>query len=400
MVQKKKLKNGLTILYKKKDTDSVTIEISVKTGCIYEPDNLMGVSHFIEHMLFNGTKNRSQSSILNTIENLGGEMNAATTNDRTFYYIKIFKRHFDIALEIISDMILNSNFPSKLFNREKKIVLDEINMVYDNPRHYQFILFHKALFKNHPCQKNILGTKETINNLTRQDMIDYYKKLYTPDNMIISIVGNIEKPFESVEKIFNNIKSKPITLPKIKKIETKKNILINKRKIAQSYLVMGYSVPSRTFKEAYILDIIRTILGRGQSGWIFDEVRNKKGLAYDIGVYNESSIDYGFFSIYVNSHKENFEKIKSIIFKQFKRLETLTKKELENAITNLEGNHILEHEDTQEMADELAFLETCHKAELFDDYINFIKKITLKQVKDTAKKYLTKDYAEAMIIQE
>lgn len=245
MINKKILDNGLKILHKKTNTESISIEVCVKAGCIYEPDELMGISHFLEHMLFNGTTNRTQLEILSAIENLGGEVNAATSSDRTFYYIKILKKHFDTALEIISDMVLNSNFPEELFKREKGIVLDEINMVYDTPRHYQFVLFQESLYKNHPLSKRVLGTKETITNLSREQLMDYYKNMYVPNNMILSVVGDVENVFEKVEEKFKEEESKEIIFKKIEPQENKKRSLVEKRDMSQSYLIIGYTIPKK-----------------------------------------------------------------------------------------------------------------------------------------------------------
>ena len=184
MIEKKVLENGLKILYKKTNTKSIALVVTVKAGCIYEPDEIMGVSHFLEHMIFNGTKTRTQIEISKAIEDLGGEFNAATGRDSTLFYIKILKKHFDLALDIMNDMIMNSTFPIKSFEIEKGVVLEEINMAYDTPGSYQFMLFQDSLFKDHPASKRVLGTKDTITNLTRAQLFDYYKQFYVPNNMI------------------------------------------------------------------------------------------------------------------------------------------------------------------------------------------------------------------------
>ncbi|PLW79711.1 hypothetical protein C0585_06300 [Candidatus Woesearchaeota archaeon] len=399
MIQKKVLSNGLTVVYQKQDMKSVTINVSVKAGCLYEPDEIMGVSHFLEHMLFNGTTNRTQLQILSEVENLGGELNAATASDRTYYYVKMVKKHFDIALDVISDMIQNSNFPNELYEREKGIVLDEINMVHDTPRHQQWILFHDALFKDHPASKRVLGTEETITNLTREQLFDYYRKMYVPENMVITIVGNVENVFEKVEEKFVFTGKKP-SLSKIPLQENEGSNIIETREIQQSYMILGYSVPKRTHEDSYPLDIIKAVLGRGQSGWIFDEVRNKRGLAYDVGAYLDTSVDYGFFGVYINCHKKNFEKVKKLIFEQFERLQGLTEKELIDAKNYIEGDFILEHEDTEDEAQEISFWELCNEAEDFDKYVKRIKSVKLEEVKEIAKKYFTENYSEAIIQQK
>lgn len=394
------LENGLTIVYKKRDTDSVTVEVMVKAGCLYEPTEIMGISHFLEHMLFNGTTNRTQLQIASEVENLGAEMNAATGSDRTYYYIKIIKKHFDVALDVMSDMIINSNFPIDLFEREKGIVKDEINMVFDTPRHYQWNLFHESLYQNHPGRNRVLGTKETIKNLSREALFDYYHKMYVPNNLVVTIVGNVEDVFEKVKEKFGKLERKEFDFPKIEKIENKHNLVIQSRDIKQSYLIIGYSTPKRNEKESLTFDIIRTILGKGQSGWIFDEIRNKRGLAYEAGVHVDASIDTGFLAVYVNTHKKNFEKVKKIIFKQFERLQTITQEDLINAKTYIEGDFVLDNEDTEDMATEISFRELCGNANTFENYTKQIWDVSIDEVKEVAKKYLTQDYSEAIIEQK
>jgi|FLOH01.1.fsa_nt_gi predicted Zn-dependent peptidase len=399
MIKKQVLSNGLRILYKKTNTASVALVISVKAGCIYEPDELMGVSHFLEHMIFNGTKTRSQIQISRTIENLGGEFNAATDTDNTIFYIRILKKHFDVALEILSDIILNSVFPQELFDREKGIVLDEINMVHDNPRQHQFSLFQDALFKGHPASKRILGTKETIANLTRDQLFNFYKKFYVPNNMVVSVAGDVENVFPKIESKFGFLESQELVLPNIPIQENSKREVLEKRKISQSYFMMGYVIPPQKDKNSFTFDVIRAILGRVQSGWIFDEIRNKRGLAYEAGVYLDHSINNGSICVYINSHKKNFETIKKVIFEQFERLQNLTEEELVNMKTYIEGEFILGHEDNVKLAEEMAFQELCTNAKDLEHYIDNINKVTLEDVKSIAKKFLTQNYSQSIIEQ-
>lgn len=400
MIEKYILSNGLKILYKKTNTKSVTIAVCVKAGCVYEPDELMGVSHFLEHMLFNGTKNRSQNQILTAIEDLGGNFNASTSSDMTVYTIKILGKHFDVALDMLSDIIINSIFPKDFFDREKGVVIDEINMVYDMPKQYLFVMFKDILFQNHPVRKRILGTKDTIAKLTRKQLFDYYKKYYVPNNMIISVAGKVENVFNKIEEKFKSEVKEELIFSKIKTQENINHSILEKRDISQSYLGLGYVIPSRKENKSLVFDVIGAVLGRRQSGWIIDEIRNKRGLAYEAGVHISSSIDYGYMYVYVNSHKKNFELIKKIILEQFLRIQTLTEIELENAKNYIKGDFILENEDTEELAEAIAFFELCCDSKDFENYVRKIKKITLSEVKDTAKKYLTQNYSQAIIQQE
>ncbi len=197
------LKNGLTVLLKQKPTNSVAIEVTAKVGSNDEPLRLKGISHFIEHMIFEGTEKRSTRQIANEIESIGGEINAMTTNERTSYYVVVLYKHFDRALNVLSDIIQNPLFDEKMIEKERSVVLDEVNLTTDDPKIHQWVLFQKTLFKKHPCRYPIYGTKKSILNLKRKDLIDFYSRYYVPNNVIISIVGNVnEDVVKKVEAAF------------------------------------------------------------------------------------------------------------------------------------------------------------------------------------------------------
>ncbi len=404
-MKKFKLKNGLTIITEKKFTDTITIQAIVKTGSNDENRKNRGISHFIEHMLFEGTKKRADSRIIsNEIESLGGELNAYTSNEKTCFYVKVPKRYFDKALDIIADIIQNPLFNEKNIEKERKIILKEINMRRDEPRFYQWILFTKTLFVKHPAKSAIYGTINTVRKITRTDILAFYHKYYVPNNIILSIVGDIQKVHKIKERIENqfkdfkpssNILTKKISEPKQNKIIIKKE----RRKILSSYMILGYKTINRLDKDSYVLDVIQSILGRGQSGRIFDEIRNKRGLAYEVGVHNEHYVDYGFFAVYLNTDKKNIKESTALILKEFDNLKNLTSKELKEAKGFLIGQHILGNEDTHELADELGYWECIKDSRLFDNYIQEINKVTEQDITQAAKKYLTNNYTLVVIQQ-
>lgn len=395
------LKNKLTVILEKKPTQTVTIQATAKVGSNNETRRINGISHFIEHMLFEGTKKRPDSkTISNEIESIGGELNAYTSNERTAFYVKVPKKHTNKALDIISDIIQNPLFKEKNIEKERKIILKEINLHKDEPRFHQWILFSRALFQKHPAKLATYGTVEAVKNITKKDLLNYYHTYYIPNNIILSIVGNFNNNL--ITKVKNQFKNfKPKTLTKKQKIQekNKKSKKTEKRKILNSYMVLGYKVPDRSTKESYILDVIRSILGRGQSGRMFQEIRNKRGLAYEVGVHNEPCIDYGFFAVYLNTDKKNIKKITNLILKEFNKLKNLTNKELNEAKGYLIGQHILENEDTHDLAEELCYWQSVKDAKLLYNYIKQIKKVTKKDILKTAKKYLTKNYTLAVIEQ-
>ena len=397
------LRNGITLIHEKKSANSVAVEVMFKVGSNDETKKLAGISHFLEHMLFEGTKNRKDSrEIANEIEKYGGDFNAYTTGDRTAFFIKIINKQFDKALDILSDIVKNPIFGDKIIEKEKQVVLKEINMVTDDSRLFQWILFQQALFRRHPAANPTYGTVQTVKGFTRKEVVDYYIKYYVPGNMIISVVGNVHNVKEKVEKFFGDIKPKiAARRPKVSEPGQKApKKVVRKKRTLNSYMVLGYKTVPRMHPDSYVFDVITGILGRGQSGWMFDQIRNKRGLAYQVGINNESELDYGLFAVYTNLDKKNIPKAKEIIFEQFKRLKGVTENDIEESKTFIEGNHMLQMEDNFHHADYLAFWETIKDSKYAESYLKNIRKIGVKDVEMVVDKYLTENYTMIVIEQE
>ncbi|MDO8740325.1 MAG: pitrilysin family protein [Candidatus Woesearchaeota archaeon] len=391
------LKNGVKVVFCRRKTESLAIEVGIKVGSDNENAGNNGISHFLEHMLFEGTKKRTTLQIANEIESLGGDLNAATTNERTLVYVKLPKKHFEVALDVLSDIILNPIFDKKAIEKERKVILSEINLVNDEPRFYQWILFQKELFRGSQAALPTYGAVDIVKKLKRKDFVDYYKKHYVGSNIVISIVGDLENVKEKAEEYFSLIeKGVPGKRIEIKN-KNKSSSITEKKHISHSYVVLGYKTVDRKSRESYVFDIIRAVLGRGQSGKLFDEIRTKRGLAYEVGVLNDNGIDHGFFSVYFNCGKENIDKIINITVGEFKKLQKLTLKELNEAKTFLEGEFIVENEDSRHYADFINFEQF---ADAPEDYIGEIRKVTLNDVKRTAGKYLNEDYVLAIVKQK
>ena len=275
-------------------------------------------------------------------------------------------------------------------------------MVDDDNRLYQWILFQKNLFEKHPAKNPTYGTVETVKKISRNDILDYYQKHYVPNNMVISVVGNVSNIKKRISKYFGNLKPKIlIKRPEIKEpIQTKTKKFVEKRKTFNSYMVLGYKTVPRIDKESYIFEVITAILGRGQSGWMFDEIRNKRGLAYQVGINNEHESDHGMFAVYTSLDKKNIGKAIKIIFNQFKRLQNLKDQDLEEAKTYIEGNYVIQMEDNFHFADNLATWESIKDAKLTDSYIKNIRKVTINDVKKVSKKFLNDKYTLVVIEQK
>ncbi|MBU1974592.1 MAG: insulinase family protein, partial [Nanoarchaeota archaeon] len=354
-MQKATLSNGLKIIYEKKERQSVVVEVMIKVGSNDENVHERGLSHFLEHMLFEGTKSKpTNRAITNEIEKIGGDFNAYTTNERTCFYIKVLKKHYSKAVNILADILKNSLFKESDVAKEKNIVLREIDLVNDEPSYYQWILLQKNLFKNHPCRNPTYGDKKVIDNLTREKVVNYFNHYYIPNNMVISVVGNIPQWKKEIEKQFILEKKPNIKRQSVKEPTASKNVIKKeKKKISSTYTILGFKTVPRTSPDIYPLEVINSFLGRGQSGRIFTELRSKRGLAYDVGSQNISEATFGYFAVYATIKKKNIKLVKKLILNELEKLQQLTEKDLLEAKNYIEGNYLLELEDTQKLADQL-----------------------------------------------
>ncbi len=395
-MKKYTLRNGLHVLIDKKNAETVSIMATVKIGSLYEKAN-EGISHFVEHMVFEGTeKRKTAKDITSEIEAVGGMINAYTDHERTSFFIKVPKKYFSLAVDILSDIMQNATFEEDVLNKEREVILREINMCYDEPRVHQWLLFYHTLFPGHPAGKPIFGSVESLKGTTRQHMRSFYNTYYVPNNMIIGVVGNVKNAKQLIEKKFSFNPASvpasaipiPLSTPSFKKIN---------KKILNAYFVLGYQTVSRDHTDSYALDVIQAILGRGQSGRIFDEIRNKRGLVYEVGVHHDTDKSFGVFSVYLNTEHKHVDLCRELIMKEIHALSNISEKELQEAIGFIEGKTILDHENTDKHVDDLCFWGLMGKPEGIKEYLKNIKKITKKDVARVAQTYFSKKPTIALI---
>jgi len=384
-----KLANGLEIIYENKKNNSVVVQVMIKVGSNNEMKNERGISHFLEHILFEGTTNRpTNQEISNEIESIGGEFNAYTSNERTCFYIKVLKKHFSKAVEILADILQNPLFKKEHIAKEKKIVLKEIDMVLDEPSYYQWILLQKNLFKKHPCKNPTYGKREIIKNLTKTKVKSFFEKHYLPNNMVISVVGDVKNWKNEISSKFIGKKGKIskrkiIIEPLAKKNEIKKE----KRKTVNTYLALGFKAVPRSHKDTFVLEVINGILGRGQSGRMFNVIRSKRGLAYDVGTQNIGEVSFGYFAIYATINRKDLSLVKNLILNEIKKIKEVTNKDLAESKTFIEGNYLLSLEEPQKMADQILYWNQISETKKLKSFISNVKKVTVKDVKRVISKY-------------
>jgi len=388
-MKKEVLANGLTILFEHKKGNSVVVEVMAKVGSNDESKDEAGISHFIEHMLFEGTKKRPNNWLIsNEIEKVGGDFNAYTTNERTCFYVKVAKKHFAASLEVLSDIIKNSLFKLEDIKREKNVVIKEIDLINDEPRYYQWDLLQKTLFSKHPSKNPVYGDKKVIRNLTREKLVDYFNNHYCANNLVISIVGDVKNWKTQVQNSFNIASKGSFKRVVVKEPVLKSDVIKKERKkIVNTYLVCGFKTCITGHPDAYVLEVINGVLGRGQSGRMFTEIRAKKGLAYDVGTQNINESTFGYFSIYATIDKINITKVKNLILTEIEKLKQLEDKDLLEAKNYVEGSYLLNLEDPQKVADQMLFWEQVGDYRLMNLYLKKIKKVTNKDVKRVINKY-------------
>ncbi len=397
-MQKAVLKNGLKVLYHHKQGNAVVIQVMVHVGSNRETPKERGISHFLEHILFEGTIKRPTNELIsNEIEKIGGEFNAYTANERTCFYIKVLQKHFGKAVEILSDILHNSLFDEDHIKKEKRIVLKEIDMVYDEPTYYQWILLQQSLFSKHPCRVPTYGDRKVIANLTRQQVIDYFEKYYLSNNMTVSIVGDVKQWKQKIAKNFTLPQGKVPARKRIVEPAAKRNVVKReKRKTLNTYSILGFKTVPRNHPDSPVLEVINGILGRGQSGKIFIEVRSKRGLAYEVGTQNVAEINYGYFAVYSTVAKAKVRLVRDLVLKEIGKLSAVTEQEVKEAKTFIEGSFLLGMDDAQKLADQLLFWSQVEDAALMTKFLARIKKVTVADVKRVVKKYF-KNYTHVVI---
>ncbi|MDP7116496.1 MAG: pitrilysin family protein [Candidatus Woesearchaeota archaeon] len=394
------LSNGLTVILYPTSTQSIAIQATVKVGSNHESNKFRGISHFVEHLLFEGTKKRSGQQIADTIEGSGGSLGAFTTNSRTAYYMKVIQKHFPKAIDVLLDMLSNPLFDPKVIEKERSIILSEVKMRQDEPRSYQWELFQKTLFNSNNAKHPIIGYKKNVQSITRSDLINHFKKYYIPSNIILTASGAISKQHEKLlikccSKLSQGKKLLPLK-ETIEKPLAKNKELTRTREMQHSYLVLGYHTVPRNHEDNYIIEVIQAILGRPLSGRLFRKIRQEKALCYDIGAHNEDESTYGFFALYLSTNKKSLNQAKKLLLQEINHVDKINKTEFQQVKNYIEGDYLLTLEDNERRADELGFCEYIGDLNSINTYVRNIKKVTVKDITRVKKKYLKK-YAQAIL---
>ncbi len=375
---RKKLDNRMTVIFEKRKTPVVAVSCSVKFGAQYENEDIKGVSHFIEHLVFKGTKNRTVKEIPKEIEGKGGIINAFTAEEVTGYWNKLPSKYYELGVDIVRDLVLNPLFDKNALERERRVILEEIKMYHDNPSTYLLEKIKEMLYAK-PFNMSIAGNAKTVSKLSRAKIVELFKSIYSTNNMIFSVVGNT-----SWGEVLRQAKRFPKTNKRINLIPiiSRNGELIEKRKgIDQAHEILGFHRPKLGDKDRYAAEIFDCILGGGMSSRLFQEVREKRGLCYAIRTSLEQSKDYAYEIIYVGTVKEKVKKVRRVVLKEIKKLKEFGKSDFNEAKERLIGLRQISKEKCDTTMMELLQEEVGGDAENYYKYEDKINAVKLKDVR-------------------
>lgn len=389
LIQKTVLESGIKVITEEMPgVESASVGIWVTAGSRNETRSLSGVSHFIEHLLFKGTEKRTALDISREIDSVGGVLNAFTSREYTCFFAKVLNKDLPLAVDILSDIFLNSRFDKNEMEKEKMVVLQEIKMVDDTPDDLIHDIFAERFWTAHPLGWSILGSNKTINALSREDVLGYFKEQYRPENVLITAAGGLKhaKVLNFIKKAFRKVKKKaggtalnaPATKPGVKLI---------KKDLEQVHLCMGVPVPPQPHPDRYRIYLLNTILGGGMSSRLFQEIREKRGLAYSVYTYINLCKDAGAMVAYAGTSADKFSEVVTLILKEFARCAKGVKAdELKNAKEQLKGGMLLGLETSDNRMTKLARDEIFFgRAVQVKEIVKAIDSVTLDDLKETAK---------------
>lgn len=379
---------------------SVAIGIWIGTGSRNETPELNGISHFLEHMFFKGTKTRSAREIAESFDSIGGQVNAFTSKEYTCYYAKVLDTHAPFALEVLADMFFNSTFDEEELLKEKNVVYEEIKMYEDTPDDIVHDLLSKAVYQNHPLGYPILGTEDTLQTFTGDTLKQYMKDAYTPENVVISIAGNISDAFiKEVESYFGSYQGqRAVQLDQKPSFNT--NQITRKKETEQAHLCIGFDGLQVGHDDIYELIVLNNILGGSMSSRLFQEVREQRGLAYSVFSYHSAYQDSGVVTIYGGTGAKQLDVLFETIQDTLSKLKQngITEKELNNSKEQLKGSLMLSLESTNSRMSRNGkneLLLSRHRS--LDEIIEQIDLVTKAEVDKMANNIFNDQYSLALV---
>jgi predicted Zn-dependent peptidase len=392
-IRREVLPNGLTVITEQmQHIRSISIGIWIKTGSRDEDLQWNGISHFVEHMVFKGTKHRSAEDIARQVDSIGGNMDAFTAKECVCFNVKVLDSHFPIAMDVLSDLVLNPVFDSHDITRERGVILEEIKMDEDSPDYLVHEIFTQNFWKDHPLGRPILGTKDTVKRFERDPVLDFYAQRFGPNNLIISAAGNlnhdnfielVSRHFQHMKPVKNGFHSpRPTIVPRI--------IMRNKKSLEQVQICVGVPSHPIAHERRHASYILNTILGGGMSSRLFQNIREKQGLAYAIYSDLNPYRDTGCLSVYAGTSRESASKVVQCIVSEFRKLkaEPVPEEELRRCKDQLKGSLMLSLESSTSRMSNLARQEMYfERFYSMDELLEKIESVTAEEVQKLATEF-------------
>ncbi len=404
-----KLDNGHNVVIQEvHDNPIVIIDTWIKTGSINETDENNGVAHFLEHLFFKGTSKHPAKEFDQILESKGAITNAATSKDYTHYYILIPSQYFELALDLHSDMLLNPLIPRKELEKERKVVIEEISKNNDRPTTVLYRNMVKGFYKVHPYKRDVIGTKEVIETISREQILDFYNTWYTPQNMTTVVIGDVDtqKALDLIKTKFN----KPIDIAEKKsvskyRLDKKPSAQIETKaemNVETGYILIGFKgCHPITSKDSYALDVLATILGEGKSSRLYKNIKEQKQLVHSISASHSSMRDDSIFYVSANYITEDIERLKDAIFTEIEKLQRneITNEEIQKAKNIIERDTFYSRESVSNIASAIGYTATLtNDTSYYKNYLDNINKVTAEDLKRVAKEYLDIDSSVVSLI--
>ena len=395
MFKKEHLENGIPVVMEPiSGVRSLAVGVWVKVGSRYETRDENGISHFLEHMFFKGTKKRTTKDISVDIDSLGGDLNAFTSRENTAFYIKVLDEHINQGVDLLSDIFVNSVFPEDELEKEKKIIREEIKMVEDTPDDYIHDLFNLTVWGQEGIGQPILGLRETIASFTRDQVLSHIKKYYGTKDIVISCAGNFqqEEMIALLNRRFGGLRHGS-TPKKGVGPGFQRNVKVYSKEMSEAHICIGVPGVSQVSEERYAFFVLNTILGAGVSSRLFQEIREKRGLAYSVYSFTSSYLDTGLWGVYAGVSKKRIREVAELIIAEMRDFShTLTEAELQRAKNHLKGNLILGLESTNSRMNNLARQEIYFGRYISpEEILKSVDMVNMKQIRDLSERLISND---------
>jgi len=395
MFIKEHLENDIPVVMESfRNVRSVAIGVWVKVGSRYEAHAENGISHFLEHMFFKGTKKYSAKDIAVEIDTMGGDLNAFTSRENTAFYVKVLDDYLDRGINILSEIFVHSTFPEDEFEKEKKIIKEEIKMVEDTPDDYIHDLFNEAIWGHEGLGQPVIGRRETISSFTRDDIISHIRRYYGTRDIVIACAGNFDH--NDLMKMLNarfgglrhGTEPKKGGMP-----DFQYNRKVYTKDLSEAHICIGVPGISQVSEDRYALFILNTILGGSVSSRLFQEVRENRGLAYSVYSFTAMYLDTGLWGVYAGVSRKRVREVSELIVKEMLELSsTLTGDELEKAKRHLKGNMLLALESTNSRMNNIARQEMYFGRYISpDEIIRSVDRVKLSEVQGLAGQLIVRD---------